>query len=734
MRERPLRSAPRSRISRSRAKRAIASSGLRLADPEDQCLALARARLELVAGLLEQVRNIDGGEWIGAFRDQQIAGLEPGQHFARAQRRQRTLEPAQIEGLLGHPIPSRVRRGPAFAGGRNIIVTRAMVSPPEHPQRIARLAPLDDVLGRIDALVTPVEPRRAEISAALGATLAEDIVLDVPAPPTALALRDGWALASELTADASSYTPAPLAAAVRINVGEALPPGVDAVAPLETVTVRNGKVEAMAAVAPGEGVLPQGGDVARAGILLQAGRRLGCAELAVLRAAGIGGLKMCLPRVRLARSRAGHDRVIDAAVDGIAGAIRCAGGLVSSDSNEPLERALTAAGADAVIAVGGTGAGSNDRTISTLASVGELIVHGVALVPAETTAFGMVERRPVLVLPGPTRCRLGGLAHAGPRHADAAQQHSRAAAHADGEAHAQSDLSRRARRARAGALRGPFRHPHSRGLCAALGAGAGQRLGACAADERRISGAQRGRDKTLAMTARFEPGSAARDLIAAIRRAARQEQFLEVVSAEEAQARFFRHIELAPLPAETLELAHALGRVLAHDVIAPIDVPAFDRANVDGFAVRAADTVGAADHSPRRLRLNGEVILCGHVPAIEVAAGSATTIATGGMVPRGADAVIMIEQTELIDESGMPVIELRRASAPGQFVSYAGSDIARGELVLRRRTRISSREIGMLAACGMAELDVVRRPRVAVLSTGDELAAPGERARSGAGL
>jgi putative molybdopterin biosynthesis protein len=228
------------------------------------------------------------------------------------------------------------------------------------------------------------------------------------------------------------------------------------------------------------------------------------------------------------------------------------------------------------------------------------------------------------------------------------------------------------------------------------------------------------------MTARFEPGSATRDLMAAIRRAARQEQFLEVVSAEEAQARFLRHIELAPLPAETVEIGGALGRVLAHDVIAPIDVPAFDRANVDGFAVHAVDTVGAADHSPRRLRRNGEVITCGHVPAIEVAPGSATTIATGGMVPRGADAVVMIEHTELIDEAASPSIEVRRVLAPGQFVSYAGSDIARGELVLRRRIRISSREIGMLAACGMAAVDVVRRPRVAVLSTGDELAAPGD--------
>ena len=226
------------------------------------------------------------------------------------------------------------------------------------------------------------------------------------------------------------------------------------------------------------------------------------------------------------------------------------------------------------------------------------------------------------------------------------------------------------------------------------------------------------------MTARVEPKAAEQDLIAAIRRAARQEQFLEVVSAEEARARFARHVDLAPVPGETVKLADALGRVLAHDVIAPIDVPPFDRANVDGFALRSADTAGASDTAPRRLSLNGEVIVCGHPPALEVAPDTATTIATGGVVPRGADAVVMIEHTELADE-GAPAIDVRRAVAPGQFVSYAGSDIARGEVVLRRKTRVSSREIGMLAACGIAEVEVVRRPRVAVLSTGDELTAPG---------
>jgi putative molybdopterin biosynthesis protein len=219
--------------------------------------------------------------------------------------------------------------------------------------------------------------------------------------------------------------------------------------------------------------------------------------------------------------------------------------------------------------------------------------------------------------------------------------------------------------------------------------------------------------------------SADADLIARVRAAARQEQFLEVVSAEEARKRFERHLDLSPLAAETVALADALARVLAHDVVAAVDAPPFDRSNVDGFALRAADTIGAGDTNPKIFLLNAEVIACGHAPALAVAPGTATAIATGGVIPRGADAVVMIEHTELIEQSA-PAIELRRAAAPGQFVSYAGSDIARGETLLRRGARIGSREIGMLAACGLASVDVVRKPKVAVLSTGDELVAPGQ--------
>jgi putative molybdopterin biosynthesis protein len=220
-------------------------------------------------------------------------------------------------------------------------------------------------------------------------------------------------------------------------------------------------------------------------------------------------------------------------------------------------------------------------------------------------------------------------------------------------------------------------------------------------------------------------------LLDAVRAAARQEQFLEVVSAEDAKTRFEKHLDLAPLSAESMPLSDALGRVLSADVKAPIDVPPFDRSNVDGFALRAADTTGATDAAPKRLALNAEVLACGHAPKLTVAPGSATAIATGGVVPRGADAVVMIEHTELIDAAA-PAIDLRRAASPGTFISYAGSDIARGETLLRRGATISSREIGMLAACGLDTVDVVRRPKVAVLSTGDELAALGAPLRPGA--
>jgi putative molybdopterin biosynthesis protein len=208
-----------------------------------------------------------------------------------------------------------------------------------------------------------------------------------------------------------------------------------------------------------------------------------------------------------------------------------------------------------------------------------------------------------------------------------------------------------------------------------------------------------------------------------------QDQFLTILTREDAIERFDAALFPRALPSESCELAAVRGCALAEDVLAPIDVPPFDRSNVDGFAVRSADLATATEASPVRLMLNDEVIACGTAPMRAVLSGSATSIATGGPLPRGADAIVMVEHTQ---PSANRAIEVRRAVSPGQFVAYAGSDIARGEALLRAGTVIGSREVGMLAACGISQVRVVRKPRVAVLSTGDELAQPGETLRPAA--
>jgi putative molybdopterin biosynthesis protein len=214
--------------------------------------------------------------------------------------------------------------------------------------------------------------------------------------------------------------------------------------------------------------------------------------------------------------------------------------------------------------------------------------------------------------------------------------------------------------------------------------------------------------------------------------ASRQSQFLDVITRDEATERFRRHLRLAPLGKERVPLAAALDRMLASDVVAEVDVPGFDRANVDGFALQASDTYGAMEETVHTLRLNPEVLAPGMVPEHAVGNGVATPIATGAMVPRGADAVVMVEHTELVSSARGECVEVRRAVTPGENVSHAGTDIARGETVLRAGQRLTSREIGVLAAIGCADAEVVRRPRVAIFSTGNEIVAPGQPLPTGA--
>jgi putative molybdopterin biosynthesis protein len=212
----------------------------------------------------------------------------------------------------------------------------------------------------------------------------------------------------------------------------------------------------------------------------------------------------------------------------------------------------------------------------------------------------------------------------------------------------------------------------------------------------------------------------------------RQTQFLDVVTRDEATARFREHLRLAPLGDERVALTDALDRILAEDVLSDVDVPGFDRSNVDGFALHAGDTFGSMEETPRTVRLNDEVLAPGIAPATAVVPGRATPIATGGMLPRGADAVLMVEHSEQVDDDEGAQLEIRRPVTPGENVSYAGTDIARGEIVLRAGQKLTSREIGVLAAVGRRDVAVYRRPRVAIFSTGNEIVAPGNALPPGA--
>jgi putative molybdopterin biosynthesis protein len=195
-----------------------------------------------------------------------------------------------------------------------------------------------------------------------------------------------------------------------------------------------------------------------------------------------------------------------------------------------------------------------------------------------------------------------------------------------------------------------------------------------------------------------------------------------VLDRDEAERRFRAALDLTPRGVEQVAVEQALGRVLAADVVAPVDVPSFDRANVDGFAVVAQDTFGASEEVPRLVRLTDEVIHTGVVPVTAIGPGEAVAIATGGMMPRGADAVVMVEHADV----GGGELRIGRAVVAGNGVSFTGTDITAGETVLRRGQVLSSRDTGVLAAIGVGAVDVWRRPIVAIISTGDEIIAPGQ--------
>jgi molybdopterin molybdotransferase len=171
-----------------------------------------------------------------------------------------------------------------------------------------------------------------------------------------------------------------------------------------------------------------------------------------------------------------------------------------------------------------------------------------------------------------------------------------------------------------------------------------------------------------------------------------------------------------PLEPERVPILQTLGRVLAEDVYADVNIPPHANSAMDGYAVIAADVAGAGPGSPVRLRVI-ENLAAGYVAECEVAPGTAIRIMTGAPIPQGADAVIRFERTEQRDEW----VDLYYAPPVGNNIRYAGEDVHRGDLILSKGTRIRPQEVGMLASLGCSEVSVIRRPRVAILATGDEL-------------
>ena len=265
-------------------------------------------------------------------------------------------------------------------------------------QRIARLAPLADVLAWIDANMHPVGPNDVGIADAVGRTLAGEIKIPNAIPPHAISLRDGFALQSDWTSDASSYAPAPLPQIPsRVDIGGALPAGADCVAALEHVAIKGDRAEALAIVAPGEGILPAGGDVAANQPFLGAGKTLSASAVALLRIANISKVSVRAPRIGIVQAGRADDTIIAVAAKMIAAHIIADGGTVTGD--ERLESALWKH-ADAIIAIGGTGAGRNDAAVTTLSRAGKIAFHGIGLMPGETAAIGTANGKPVLLMPG----------------------------------------------------------------------------------------------------------------------------------------------------------------------------------------------------------------------------------------------------------------------------------------------------------------------------------------------
>ncbi len=223
-------------------------------------------------------------------------------------------------------------------------------------------------------------------------------------------------------------------------------------------------------------------------------------------------------------------------------------------------------------------------------------------------------------------------------------------------------------------------------------------------------------------------------------------EFLTLLPPDAARDLLLSHLPKPEPDSESIDVASSLNRTLAQDILAPQPLPDFQRTTVDGYAVRAGDTHGASDSLPAYLTLIGEVPM-GNAPSFGIGQGQCALIHTGGMLPNGADAVVMLEYTQLISDSKVSrlwsdiqrqetldsktEIEIFRAVADGENVIRIGEDVAQGQLVLPKGTLVRPAEIGGLMALGIMSVRVVRKVRVGLISTGDEVIDPSESPRPG---
>lgn len=193
----------------------------------------------------------------------------------------------------------------------------------------------------------------------------------------------------------------------------------------------------------------------------------------------------------------------------------------------------------------------------------------------------------------------------------------------------------------------------------------------------------------------------------------------EAVTVEEARKLLFEQ-DLKTLDAEAVSIEEAYGRVLSEDIVSLENLPGFDRATMDGYAVNSADTFGASDTMPVYLQVKGQVLM-GEKPDISLSKGETCQIPTGGMLPEGADAVVMFEYTHRVDAE---MVELMKSVSPNENVILADEDVKEGEPVLRQGQRLRPQDIGALAGIGITEIEVFKKPVVAIIGTGDEVVPP----------